>query len=177
MTTTFLLYREGSPFREMEDLLGVLQGKPVAVALMRVFGTQLAELPLVATRATARRQGHARVLVAACQNMLASIGVKTLSLPAASSTVSCPPPPPPTPSQHHQPGLVVRQHRLHAHPQVTLAPAWHSVAPVSYQLSSSEVRSQQNGQGHHFGHDFTDTAGNVRRTECSLDISRSPTRQ
>lgn len=65
------------------------QGKPVAVALMRVFGSQLAELPLVATRGAARRQGHARILVAACEELLAAVGVSTVSLPAASSTVRC----------------------------------------------------------------------------------------
>jgi hypothetical protein len=54
---------------------------------MRVFGGQLAELPLVATRGAARRQGHARVLVAACEELLAAVGVATVSLPAASSTV------------------------------------------------------------------------------------------
>ncbi len=40
-----------------------VQGKPVVAAIMRVFGPQLAELPLIATKLTARRQGHARVLL------------------------------------------------------------------------------------------------------------------
>ncbi len=42
-----------------------MQGKPVVAAIMRVFGPQLAELPLIATKLTARRQGHARVLLKA----------------------------------------------------------------------------------------------------------------
>ena len=52
------------------------KGRPVAAAAMRVFGVQLAELPLVATRADARRQGHARVLVAALETTLAKLGVQ-----------------------------------------------------------------------------------------------------
>jgi len=43
------------------------QGKPVAAAVLRVFGPQLAEVPLVATRHSARRQGHARVLMRAIE--------------------------------------------------------------------------------------------------------------
>lgn len=35
----------------------------MVAAIMRVFGPQLAELPLIATKLTARRQGHARVLL------------------------------------------------------------------------------------------------------------------
>lgn len=43
-----------------------VQGKPVVAAIMRVFGPQLAELPLIATKLSARRQGHARVLLKVC---------------------------------------------------------------------------------------------------------------
>ena len=43
------------------------QNKPVAAAVLRVFGPQLAEVPLVATRHSARRQGHARVLMRAIE--------------------------------------------------------------------------------------------------------------
>ena len=46
------------------SLLGVcVQGKAVCAAVFRVFGPQMAEVPLVATRLEARRQGHARVLM------------------------------------------------------------------------------------------------------------------
>jgi ribosomal protein S18 acetylase RimI-like enzyme len=68
----------------LDDLL---QGKPVAAALVRVFGHQLAELPLVATQYASRRQGHARVLMSAIEGLLAEAGVQTLSLPAAQETV------------------------------------------------------------------------------------------
>lgn len=65
----------------------MLQGKPVAAALVRVFGQRMAELPLVATRYAVRRQGHARVLMNAIEGLLAATGVQALSLPAAQETV------------------------------------------------------------------------------------------
>ena len=54
---------------------------------MRVFGALMAELPLVATKHGARRQGHCRVLMAAVEGRLASMGVPTLALPAAADAV------------------------------------------------------------------------------------------
>ena len=54
------------------DELGGAQNKPVAAAVLRVFGPQLAEVPLVATRNDARRQGHARVLMRAIEARLCS---------------------------------------------------------------------------------------------------------
>jgi N-acetylglutamate synthase-like GNAT family acetyltransferase len=51
-------------------------GRAVAAAVVRVFGSQLAELPLVATRPDARRQGHARVLVRAIEATLNELGVQ-----------------------------------------------------------------------------------------------------
>ena len=56
-------------------------------AVFRVFGPQLAELPLVATRLGARRCGHARVLMAALERLCTELGVASLALPAAASTV------------------------------------------------------------------------------------------
>lgn len=50
------------------------QGKPVVAAICRVFGPQMAELPLIATKNTARRQGHARILVDCFQDMLRQVG-------------------------------------------------------------------------------------------------------
>ncbi|GFH08962.1 N-acetyltransferase domain-containing protein, partial [Haematococcus lacustris] len=54
---------------------------------MRVFGSSLAELPLVATKQAARRQGHCRVLVREVQDKLAALGVRCLALPAARDAV------------------------------------------------------------------------------------------
>jgi hypothetical protein len=47
----------------------------------------LAEMPLVATRLSARRQGHCRVLLRAFEDLLARAGVQCFSLPAAHQTV------------------------------------------------------------------------------------------
>lgn len=59
----------------------------MAVAVFRVFGAALAEMPLVATRSEARRQGHCRVLLAALEATLARAGVQKLCLPAAAEAV------------------------------------------------------------------------------------------
>jgi N-acetylglutamate synthase-like GNAT family acetyltransferase len=67
----------------MMTLLLRHKGRAVCVAVLRVFGPQLAELPLVATRPDARRQGHAKVLVSALEALLSRMGVRCLALPAA----------------------------------------------------------------------------------------------
>ncbi|BDA40764.1 probable chromodomain-helicase-DNA-binding protein 4 at N-terminal half [Coccomyxa sp. Obi] len=63
------------------------RGKPVCSAVFRVFGGRMAEVPLVATRLGARRQGHARVLMTAFEDWFRALGVACLCLPAAQSTV------------------------------------------------------------------------------------------
>ncbi|CAL8466932.1 g6468 [Coccomyxa elongata] len=63
------------------------RGKPVCSAVFRVFGGRMAEVPLVATRLGARRQGHARVLMSAFEDWFRALGVACLCLPAAQSTV------------------------------------------------------------------------------------------
>lgn len=49
------------------------QAEPVCVAVSRVFGTQAAELPLVATASHARRRGYARIMLAAFDDVLAQV--------------------------------------------------------------------------------------------------------
>jgi GNAT superfamily N-acetyltransferase len=68
-------YREWD-FSNMLTVLLRFNGRAVAAAVVRVFGSQLAELPLVATRPDARRQGHARVLVRAIEATLNELGVE-----------------------------------------------------------------------------------------------------
>ena len=46
------------------------RGVPVCSGLLRIFGQHMAELPLVATAAAARRQGHCRVLMTAIEDLL-----------------------------------------------------------------------------------------------------------
>lgn len=61
---------------------------PVVAAVVRVFGPQMAELPLIATAKSQRRRGHAKVLVDLFQKHLSMAGVHKLALPAAHETVS-----------------------------------------------------------------------------------------
>ncbi|CAK0734199.1 hypothetical protein CVIRNUC_000397 [Coccomyxa viridis] len=63
------------------------KGKAVCAAVFRVFGPQMAEVPLVATRLEARRQGHARVLMDAFEKYFASLGVASICLPSAQETI------------------------------------------------------------------------------------------
>ncbi|KAL6783931.1 hypothetical protein ACKKBG_A04060 [Auxenochlorella protothecoides x Auxenochlorella symbiontica] len=74
-------------YKGMHTLLLRHKGKPVVSAIVRVLGPGAAELPLIATRFAARRQGHARVLVDAFCAFLADAGVHRLVLPAAHETV------------------------------------------------------------------------------------------
>lgn len=69
---------------------GLLKDKNVAVCagILRIFGHNLAELPLVATRSLARRQGHCRVFMNIVEDLLLRLRVGVLSLPAASAAVS-----------------------------------------------------------------------------------------
>lgn len=61
---------------------------PVVAAVVRVFGPQMAELPLIATAKAQRRRGHAKVLVDLFQKHLSMAGVQKLALPAAHETVA-----------------------------------------------------------------------------------------
>ncbi len=45
----------------------------MVAAICRVFGPQMAELPLIATKNTARRQGHARILVGCFEQLLKDV--------------------------------------------------------------------------------------------------------
>jgi N-acetylglutamate synthase-like GNAT family acetyltransferase len=60
----------------MHTLLLRHKGKAVCAAVVRVFGEAMAEMPLIATRYDARRQGHAKVLVRALEAMLAGMGIQ-----------------------------------------------------------------------------------------------------
>lgn len=64
------------------DAVVYLRGVPVCVATMRVLGTELAELPLVATRGGSRKRRHARAFMATLEQMLKKLGVSVICLPA-----------------------------------------------------------------------------------------------
>ena len=60
-------------YRGMYTALLTHQGKAVCAAVFRAFGAQLAEVPLVATKNGARRQGHFRVLMNALEFLLEEV--------------------------------------------------------------------------------------------------------
>ncbi len=66
-----------------------MQGKAVAALVFRVFGARCAEVPLVATRLSNRREGHAQVLMGALQALLAEAGVAAVCLPAGEDLAVC----------------------------------------------------------------------------------------
>lgn len=59
------------------------RGEPVCAAVLRVYGKDLAEFLLVATEKHSHRLGHARVLMAALEDFLRSIGVSVTCLPSS----------------------------------------------------------------------------------------------
>ncbi|PON72950.1 Acyl-CoA N-acyltransferase [Parasponia andersonii] len=59
----------------------------VSVAVVRIFGDKLAEVPLVATQFQYRRMGMCGVLIAELEKQLGDLGVKRLTLPAASGVL------------------------------------------------------------------------------------------
>ena len=74
-------------YRGVHTILLKYNSIPVVAAIVRVFGPQMAELPLIATLKSQRRQGHAKVLVDLFQRHLYEAGVHRLVLPAAHETV------------------------------------------------------------------------------------------
>lgn len=74
-------------YRGVHTLLLKYMDTPVVAAIVRVFGPQMAELPLIATLKSQRRKGHAKVLVDLFQKHLSFAGIHKLVLPAAHETV------------------------------------------------------------------------------------------
>eukprot|EP00736_Rhodelphis_marinus_P011306 Rmarinus@m.19206 len=60
-------------------------GKVVTAATLRVFGQEVAELPLIATEESAQRSGYCKILVRTLEQLLMSYGVKQFELPAVES--------------------------------------------------------------------------------------------
>lgn len=69
-------------FQNMFSVILRNGSEPVVAAVARVFGPLLVEVPLIATRRSARRQGHARVLLEGLADWLAMHGVDQIMLPA-----------------------------------------------------------------------------------------------
>lgn len=75
-------------YRGVHTLLLKYMDTPVVAAIVRAFGPQMAELPLIATSKSQRRKGHAKVLVDLYQKHLSLAGIHRLVLPAAHETVA-----------------------------------------------------------------------------------------
>ncbi|KAF3771809.1 Increased DNA methylation 1 [Nymphaea thermarum] len=56
----------------------------ISVAVIRIHGEKVAEMPLVGTRVQYQRQGMCHLLMSELENMLSALGVERLILPAAS---------------------------------------------------------------------------------------------
>ncbi|XP_045808340.1 increased DNA methylation 1-like [Trifolium pratense] len=60
----------------------------VSAGMLRIFGRDIAELPLIATRHTNRGKGYFQTLFSCIERLLAFLNVKNLVLPAAEEAVS-----------------------------------------------------------------------------------------
>lgn len=69
-------------FQNMFSVILRVGAEPVVAAVARVFGPLLVEVPLIATRRSARRHGHARVLLEGLADWLTMHGVDQIMLPA-----------------------------------------------------------------------------------------------
>lgn len=74
-------------YRNVYTLLLRHNGLPVVAGIVRIFNAQFAELPLIATKTSARRQGHAKIMLQEWEKLLVECKVHTLVLPAAHETV------------------------------------------------------------------------------------------
>lgn len=84
-----VVYNSGSKLRRLDFhgfyMMVLLSGEEIAsVATLRIHGSKVAELPLVATPFRFRRKGMCRLLVHEMEKMLIELGVERLVLPAIS---------------------------------------------------------------------------------------------
>lgn len=73
----------GQEFGGMYCVVLLAKSTVVSAGLIRVFGQEVAELPIVATSKEHQGKGYFRALFSCIEELLSSLGVKTLVLPAA----------------------------------------------------------------------------------------------
>ncbi|XP_047308486.1 uncharacterized protein LOC124911982 [Impatiens glandulifera] len=78
----------GQDFGGMYCALLTVNSTIVSVGIFRVFGQEIAELPLVATSNAHQGKGYFKVLFSCIENLLSSLNVKKLVLPAAAEAMS-----------------------------------------------------------------------------------------
>ncbi|XP_018486252.1 uncharacterized protein LOC108856853 isoform X1 [Raphanus sativus] len=78
----------GQEFGGMYCLVLMVNSLVVSAALLRIFGQKVAELPMVATIREYQGRGYFQVLFACIENLLSSLSVENLLLPAAQEAES-----------------------------------------------------------------------------------------
>ncbi|XP_051148685.1 uncharacterized protein LOC127263618 [Andrographis paniculata] len=78
----------GQEFSGMYTVVLIVRSIVVSAALLRIFGQEIAEIPLVATGRNYQGNGYFRVLFSCIEWFLSSLGVKHLALPAAEEAES-----------------------------------------------------------------------------------------
>ncbi|CAN8316854.1 unnamed protein product [Cochlearia groenlandica] len=78
----------GQEFGGMYCLVLIVNSLVVSAALLRIFGQQVAELPIVATSREYQGRGYFQGLFACVENLLSSLNVENLVLPAAEEAES-----------------------------------------------------------------------------------------
>ncbi|KAG2329074.1 hypothetical protein Bca52824_000254 [Brassica carinata] len=78
----------GQEFGGMYCLVLMVNSLVVSAALLRIFGQKVAELPMVATSREYQGRGYFQVLFACIENLLSSLSVENLLLPAAQEAES-----------------------------------------------------------------------------------------
>ncbi|CAA3012659.1 Histone acetyltransferase [Olea europaea subsp. europaea] len=78
----------GQEFSGMYCVVLIVKSVVVSAGLVRIFGPEVAELPLVATSRSKQGKGYFQALFSCIENLLSSMNVKTLVLPAAEEAES-----------------------------------------------------------------------------------------
>ncbi|XP_058757388.1 uncharacterized protein LOC131630642 isoform X2 [Vicia villosa] len=78
----------GQEFRGMHCALLIVNSSVVSAGMLRIFGTDIAELPLVATSNSHHGKGYFQALFSCIERLLAFMKVKNLVLPAAEEALS-----------------------------------------------------------------------------------------
>jgi N-acetylglutamate synthase-like GNAT family acetyltransferase len=78
----------GQEFGGMYCLVLMVNSLVVSAALLRIFGQKVAELPIVATSREYQGRGYFQGLFACVENLLSSLNVENLLLPAAEEAES-----------------------------------------------------------------------------------------
>ncbi|KAK8315619.1 hypothetical protein V6Z12_D01G254800 [Gossypium hirsutum] len=78
----------GQEFGGMYCVVLIVRSLVVSAGLLRIFGREVAELPIVATSRKHQGKGYFQALFACIENLLSSLNVENLVLPAADEALS-----------------------------------------------------------------------------------------